>query len=174
MDNKTTIAYILSQLKEKGSWCGETHLQKTVYFIQELAKQDIGYSFVLYKHGPFSFALRDEIRLLIAFGKVELDYPIGSKYGAKLEYKDVVEQLEDGEFRNAIERITKFVGSRGVAELERLSTALLLLKPNQNGKSVQELADELVRLKPHIRREKALEALAIMGEKIAEYESIEA
>src|ERR1035441_4963526 len=49
------------EMLAKGSWCGETHIQKATYFLQELLGVDLGFEFVLYRHGPFSFELRDEL-----------------------------------------------------------------------------------------------------------------
>src|SRR5712692_9118533 len=66
------LADLASRLGKYGSWCGETHLQKATYFLQELGKVPLGYSFVLYKHGPFSFDLRDELTAMRADGLLEL------------------------------------------------------------------------------------------------------
>jgi hypothetical protein len=48
------------ELRRAGSWAGETHMQKATYFLQELTRIPLEFDFVLYKHGPFSFDLRDE------------------------------------------------------------------------------------------------------------------
>jgi len=50
------LAALMKRLHDTGSWCGETHLQKAVIFVQEL-----GYNARLYKHDPYSFDLRDEL-----------------------------------------------------------------------------------------------------------------
>ena len=39
----------------------ETHVQKAMYLMQELLEVPTEYSFILYKHGPFSFDLSDEL-----------------------------------------------------------------------------------------------------------------
>jgi hypothetical protein len=46
---------LAKQLRAEGSWCGETHLQKATFIIQDMTKANLGYKFVLYKHGPYSF-----------------------------------------------------------------------------------------------------------------------
>src|SRR5580700_3742872 len=53
-------------LKENGSWCGETHVQKGTYFFQELMGVPLDFDFILYKHGPYSFDLKDKITALRA------------------------------------------------------------------------------------------------------------
>lgn len=55
------LVQLVRELRENGSWCGETHLQKGTYLLQELTKVPLGLEFILYKHGPFSFDLRDEL-----------------------------------------------------------------------------------------------------------------
>ena len=55
------IVELVEKLHAQGSWCGETHVQKATYIVQDLAKLNIGYKFVIYKHGPFSFDLSSEL-----------------------------------------------------------------------------------------------------------------
>src|SRR5919204_6560345 len=55
------LTELVEQMRAHDSWCGETHLQKATFFLQELLGVDLDYDFVLYKHGPFSFDLRDEL-----------------------------------------------------------------------------------------------------------------
>jgi hypothetical protein len=57
MEDNTRQVVLLSLLETmgaRGSWCGETHVQKCTYFLQEALDVPLGLSFVLYKHGPFS------------------------------------------------------------------------------------------------------------------------
>jgi hypothetical protein len=63
---------LLQNLKDKGSWCGETHTQKATFFVQHLMDVPLGFEFILYKHGPFSFDLRDELTSLRADGLIRL------------------------------------------------------------------------------------------------------
>src|ERR1017187_9799640 len=56
----------IDRLREKGSWCGETHVQKGTYFLQELLHVPLGFDFTFYKHGPYSFDFNDKITSLRA------------------------------------------------------------------------------------------------------------
>src|SRR4051794_26143774 len=58
-------------MSKRGSWCGETHVQKTTFLLQQLLSVDIGFEFVLYKHGPFSFDLRDALSEMVADNLLE-------------------------------------------------------------------------------------------------------
>src|SRR5258708_22508076 len=66
MQKAVILLSLIEQLHRKGSWCGETHVQKATYFLQELLGVHLGFEFILYKHGPFSFDLSDEITALRA------------------------------------------------------------------------------------------------------------
>jgi uncharacterized protein YwgA len=63
------------ELRRAGSWAGETHMQKAIFFLQELIKVPLGFEFLLYKHGPFSFDLRDELTFMRAVPRGESDEP---------------------------------------------------------------------------------------------------
>src|SRR2546425_12633108 len=63
---------LLRKLREHGSWCGETHMQKATYFLQHLMQVPLDFQFILYKHGPFSFDLRDELTAMRADGLLAL------------------------------------------------------------------------------------------------------
>jgi hypothetical protein len=52
---------MINSLKARGSWCGETHIQKAMFSLKNITDTPIDYTFVLYKHGAFSFDLRDEL-----------------------------------------------------------------------------------------------------------------
>jgi hypothetical protein len=54
------LTELADKLREQGSWCGETHLQKATYFLQTLRLVPTGYDFILSKFGPFAFDLAEE------------------------------------------------------------------------------------------------------------------
>ena len=45
------VVELAEKLRQRGSWCGETRLQKALFILQDLAKFDLGYKFIIYKHG---------------------------------------------------------------------------------------------------------------------------
>ena len=79
--NAALLTRLIEGLCGKGDWCGETHVQKTAFFVQELLGVPLEFQFILYKHGPFSFGLRDELTALRADGLLELE---PRPYGAQL------------------------------------------------------------------------------------------
>jgi hypothetical protein len=63
---EAVLAGLARRLDERGSWSGETHLQKAAYLLHELTDVPFEFEFILYKHGPFSFELRDELSAMRA------------------------------------------------------------------------------------------------------------
>ncbi len=141
-------------MAQNGSWCGETHLQKGTFLLQSLFNMDSDYDFILYKHGPFSFEVRDTLTEMEADGLVELvaRYPgYGPSYLPTEDVSDFLHRFPKTVAK--VEQPASFVaqqlGKKGVAELERLATALFI-RLDDADPSVDERAAELVRLKPHI------------------------
>ncbi len=153
------ILELLDELKKKGSWCGETHIQKAMYFLQELAGVPTGFTYILYKHGPFSFDFRDELTALRADGLLELT-PQPYPYGPSLSVTDNGNELKArfpktlGRYRDNINFVAQKLGDKGVTELERLATALYVSKkhPEENNHKIGEM---IKALKPHISAEQA-------------------
>jgi len=58
------LVSLVEKMKNGGSWCGETHVQKCVYFLQQLLKVPMEFNCIMYKHGPYSFDLNDELAFL--------------------------------------------------------------------------------------------------------------
>lgn len=160
------VVALRDRMQLHGSWCGETHLQKATYILQEAQNLPLGYSFILYKHGPFSFDLREDIASMRADGVLERrpePYPYGPKYGAGpyaerllARHSRLLDDVDD-----AIEKSARFVGSRGVFDLERLASALLLIR-HAHQTDEERLAGELHELKPHVTVEAALDGVRTM------------
>ena len=174
--NDILLLELVERLREKGSWCGETHLQKAVYFLQELLSVPMGLEFVLYKHGPFSFELQDKLILLRAHGLLELE-PQANGYGPKLSLSESGQALKNrfpktiGDQHNAFQWLTDHLGKMGVVRLERLGTALFVTREMQ-GKGDEEIVARIVELKPHVSEEQARAALHEVRQMESESEAI--
>jgi hypothetical protein len=158
------IMSLVECLREGGSWCGETHIQKAAYFLQELLKVPTGYNFILYKHGPFSFELRDELTALRADGLLALElksWPYGPSFAATAAGASLNKQLQKAmsRYEGAVSFVANQIGPEHVTELEKLATALFVIR-HQHGKGSVELrAKKINELKPHIAIEEAKLAL---------------
>jgi hypothetical protein len=149
-------------LRRNGSWCGETHLQKARFMLQEIGHVDTGFEFVLYKHEPFSFDLRTKINAMIGAGLLSLERHVG--YGPTLVKTAAADRIIDAfpktiaQVGAPIEFVASQIGDAGVADLERLATALFLINRNAD-KSDDQVAEDLRRLKPHVAEDAALDAV---------------
>jgi len=151
---EAVLVGLARRLADSGSWTGETHLQKASYLMSKLRDVDFDFDFILYKYGPFSFALHDDLASMRADGF--LDSVIQNpRYGARIVVTDRGRETEQ-RFAKTMQRygpsldwIAETLGGRGVMELERLATAMWMTAEHENA-SVRSRADELVRVKPHI------------------------
>ena len=75
------LTKLVASLRSQGSWYGETHIQKAVFFLQELTKVPFEFRFVLYEVGPVSFKLRDELAAMRTDYLLELE--VFESYGPK-------------------------------------------------------------------------------------------
>jgi len=167
-ERDAVIAELIEQLHGRGSWCGETHVQKSMYLLQEIARLPTGFEFILYKHGPFSFDLRDELTAMRADFLLELevrqpDYGPSLKLTENMDsvsrrYRKCVEQA-----RPVIRFIAERVGDRQVVELERLGTALYVRRRHPEETNSLALARKIVELKPHISEPEAREAVSTVA-----------
>lgn len=146
------------RMSEKGSWTGETHLQKAAYLLSELRDVDFDFDFILYKHGPFSFELRDELAEMRSEGLIR-SFVQNPTYGPRLLPTKGGKSLEETlassteRYEGSLEWIAETLGGRDVMELERLATAMWMTR--KQGGSVRERAEAVVEVKPHISIEAA-------------------
>jgi uncharacterized protein YwgA len=160
---KAILVGLAKRLSGKGSWGGETHVQKAAYLLSELCGVDFDFDFILYKHGPFSFELHDELASMCAEGLMDRFLP-SPRYGPRLLVTARGEELEQrlsktmSRYGASLDWITDILGTRGVADLERLATAMWVTRQNPGG-SVRSRAEALTGVKPHISLDDAIESV---------------
>ncbi|NLE38975.1 MAG: hypothetical protein GX621_13205 [Pirellulaceae bacterium] len=172
------VVCLAGKLREAGSWCGETHIQKAFYILQDLLDVPAEFEFILYKHGPFSFELSDELTSLRGDGHLVL-VPQTPPYGPRYSRTPSSERLEKAnrdtvvEYDTQLQLAASVVDGRTVADLERLATALYVTKRRrlEHDGSVQERAECLNRLKPHVSVEAATRAVEEIDRLISKREA---
>lgn len=167
---------LIESMQNAGSWCGETHIQKSLYFLQTMVKVPTDFDFILYKHGPFSFELRDSLgemrgNLLI---EVTNRFPYGPSYNSTASGKALIERYPNtaSEYRKQIEYNARNLSNLGVAELERLATALYISE--REHASNEERAKMINEIKPHIPVEMAEAAIHEVERFAHEYQHMSA
>jgi uncharacterized protein YwgA len=149
-------------LRTHGSSCGETAIQKGVYFLKELTHVPVSFEYVLYRHGPFSFDLRDALSAMRADEMISVTPQL--RYGVTIEPtafgRAICERFPKtlARHRDAISFVSEHVAHKGVVDLERMATALYVALgfPQE---STQSRARRIHELKPHISIGDAQEAV---------------
>jgi len=168
---KTAIVlYTMQSLKGEGSWCGETHVQKTLFLCQELMGIPSNFKFILYKHGPYSFQLSEHLQGLIADELVHVITrpPYGPTLGVADEARPIVSQIErEDTLARGILFMAKKLSKKGVSDLEKLATAAYVNKKYGSELPIEKRAEILTSLKPHVSVEASRSAF-IEAELIAD------
>jgi len=157
------IFELINRLRQHGSWCGEAHVQKATYLLKDLCDVPLNFDFILYKYGPFSFELRDELTAFRADGLIILEPK--SYYGPRLKVTELGQSLLTrfprtlSKYRDYINSVTKPLGARGVSDLECLATALYITKNYHGAPSIRDRVQKLRDEKPHVSAKSAEEAI---------------
>lgn len=162
VDRWAVVARLIEIMRDKDGWAGETHIQKTLFFLQGMTELPTSYEFVLYKHGPYSFDLHDDLGAMRA--NLVIDISPRSHYGPSFELGELGGHILD----RSKQRVAKYeehlrfmvdqVGTKDTRTLERYSTALFV-KSLRSQADDSQLRDEIVGMKPHISPDDALEAV---------------
>lgn len=159
---EAVVLDFVRRLKDAGSWCGETHIQKSTYFLQEFMEVPLGFNFVFYKHGPFSFDLNDQLTALRGNDLVELrsHEPYGPHLHASASANEYLSLFPKtiGRYESAMNFVAGKLASKNVAELEQLSTALYVLREMAEDDHAAR-AKRIHQLKPHFSIQDARAAL---------------
>jgi uncharacterized protein YwgA len=162
LKRQAVLLSLVVRLRESGSWCGETHIQKTTYFLQGPFDVPLNFNFILYKYGPFSFDLNDELTALRADHLISI-VPAG-QYGAHLYPSETATEflsrfpITVARYASEVNAVARQLGPKSVKDLERCATALYVLRTYSNDSSVKQ-ATELNRIKPHVTISEAEAAL---------------
>lgn len=163
------VLLMMDALSKNGSWCGETHIQKNLFLLENLEEVHTNFAFVLYKHGPYSFELHDAIGDMSSLGFIQSKST--PPYGPKLLVTEKGSALWESHKKalpvTQVNKVAREFGSNTVQDLEKKATALLLLKKN-SAENLDDIACELHTLKPHIPFQQAREAVQFMYEKQAD------
>lgn len=158
---QVVILSLIEFMKNYDSWCGETHIQKSLYFLQTMLDVPTEFEYILYKHGPFSFELRDNLGEMRGNMLVDLRNrsPYGPSYWATETGKALIERYPKTAtmYQKEIDFIAQHFSNLGVAELERLATALFITKKEEE--LIEDCAKRINEIKPHISVDVAAKAI---------------
>lgn len=161
VQRSAVIATLVKDYRAGKYFCGETHVQKSVYFIQELFGAPLRFEYRLYKYGPFSFELQGHLAAMRADDMLTVR-PL--EYAATFEPGDQLGYLEQNlprtieTHRAAINFAVSNLAGLGVKQLEPLATALYFTV-SEKDQSVDSRAAEILQVKPHIPMDEARTAV---------------
>jgi len=169
LERAAVLLTLVEKLREKGSWCGETHVQKATFFLQNLLGATLEYQFILYKHGPYSFDLSDDITAMRADHLIDLEAQ-RPPYGPSLvpgRGRDLIRRLyprASSEYQNEINLVAETLGMKSAPELERIATAHFVTVETEHSGDAEERARRINELKPHVSIEQARHAVSFADE----------
>lgn len=165
------IATLIDRVAATGRFCGETLVQKSVFFLKELFGVPLSADFRLYYYGPFSFDLRDQLQGMQAddFVKVK-PHQYGAMFVAGERYGLLQRQFPKtiGKYEEEIRFVVDHLATRGVGQLEPLATALFLTRKHP-GAGVDDRARELHAVKPHVDLPVAIQSVKQIDAWIEQY-----
>lgn len=157
------ITELLDRMRDNGSWATAVHLQKGLYFLQEMRGVPLGYEFVVYRHGPFSFELKDELVHLRGKKILEWVFRSSPQYSPGLASTPFSKELR-GELPNFLAKyddsltfVAENIGPMKSKQLERVSTAFYFF--TKGVEEDEEVARKVCEAKPHIPPDEQLDAV---------------
>lgn len=163
LDRASLLVALTEKLRASGSWAGETHVQKATYILERVLGVPADFEFILYKHGPFSFDLRDEISALRGEGFIDWEVK-SERYGPSLRAGALSGALKHQfpampeKYAAEIDFVASRLGNKNVAELERLATAIYVTKDEHTPQDRR--AARINEVKPHVSLFEAETAVA--------------
>jgi uncharacterized protein YwgA len=155
------LARVVERVNQKKSFCGETLLQKSAYFLKELRQVPLSTQFRIYYYGPFSFELRDRLTWMEAMDIVRTNpHEWGATYTVGNRYRQIEQRFPKtlNKYEDDIGWVVDHLAPLTVKQLEPLATALFLKREKQEA-SNDVLAERLHQIKPHVSVDEAHAAL---------------
>ncbi|MBN1959420.1 MAG: hypothetical protein JW841_00615 [Deltaproteobacteria bacterium] len=148
--NHDVIVNLINALRANGNYCAAIHVQKAAYLLQELCGKPLGLTFIMHSDGPHSFDLSEQISMLIAYEVLEQES--NPPYGPRLCIKNTnkVVSVNNKKIEKDILFVATQVGSKNIDVLEKLTSALFIVKREKNNIDLNYLAQELHECRPHI------------------------
>ena len=160
------VAQLTSAMRDNEGWAGETHIQKSIFFLQELLDVPLPYNFIMYKHGPYSFDLHNELGRMRAnmILDIEPHPPYGPSFGLGVLGENSIRSCQTviDNYKDAIDFVVEALSEKDVRTLEGYATALFV-KASNPGLDPITVKDQVMELKPHISESNASDAVTVLG-----------
>jgi uncharacterized protein YwgA len=161
LQRSAIVATLVKECRSRDAFCGETLVQKSVFFLQELLNVPLAFDFQLYIYGPFSFELQRHLSSMMADDMIIVrPQQLGSTFeaGEQITYLEKHSAHTIANYRNQIAFVLNHLAGRGVKQLERVATALYFTVTTGDT-SVDERVAKVCEVKPHITPDDARKAV---------------
>jgi hypothetical protein len=148
----------IEQFHTNGEMPKSTHLQKAMFFLLANGVEEVPFSFILYKHGPFSVDIESELGEMKSYCAICSDSRPGfSQVLVPGTYAPALKQKVQlgNEERAAVAEVCRFLARKPLVEIELLATAAWI-KANEQLGSLDEIANRLQVLKPYVSHPEAV------------------
>ena len=155
------ILAMIEGLRAHGNRTGKTHVIKGLFLGKAAGVLEVPFDFFLYKHGPYSTDVEENLEEMISYGAVAVDpafdgYGVILRPGEKADFAQARAPLRP-ETREGIGRICQFIQGKNAGQLERLATAAWI-RTVEGIQQTDEVASRLNLLKPHVNLQQARES----------------
>ncbi len=159
-DRRALVLALVDALKSSGSWCGDTHVQKSCYVLQTLLGFPTGFDFILYKHGPFAFDFQEFMHGLRGddlIAAVPTEFQYGSSLLVTPQGKRIISLRAElvNKYSNQLKTVSERLGKKTVRDLEKIATAVFVTQELGKSASIQDRAKRITHYKKHVKFEEA-------------------
>jgi len=150
LQRSAIVATLVKECRARDAFCGETMVQKSVFFLQELLNVPLAFDFQLYIYGPFSFELQRHVSSMMADDMIAVR-PM--EFGSTFEAGEQIAYLERhsanviADYRHQITFVVNHLANRGVKQLEAVATALYVAITTGDA-PIDERAAKICEVKP--------------------------
>lgn len=161
------IIALLERLRLRGAWCSETSIHKALFLAESMFGVPFGIRWTLHHYGPYAPGLRAELQGLCHSGVLEWSADVAA--GGHLYVRDQGRRLlanntsEAARWGRQLDMVANTLAPLSVNDLESVATAWWVSR-HATAAAVEARVDSLVTVKPHIRRQKAVDAMRIVDE----------
>ena len=156
------VTQLINNMRENEGWAGETHIQKSLFFLGKLLNVPLSYNFVMYKHGPYSFDLHNDLGRMLAnlILDIEPHPPYGPSFGLGRLGENSIQsgQAVIEKYIDQLQFVVETLSKKDVRTLERYATALFVKVQNPDSDTIV-IKNTIMDLKPHITEAYALDAV---------------
>lgn len=158
-----TVALVVQEMNDRQQPLTKTALQKLVYILQQWKRVPVGYTYRMYRHGPWSGMLERDLEILAQMGIIEA-VPIGTRavhIRPGPDCRQMAERRKDlpgAEVNTVIDRF----GSLSARDLELRTSAIYAareLEMKGQAPDMDSVQERLQELKPSFHPKEARFAL---------------